>query len=96
MEHSFTTIKENSSSHRMQVGWASQSYMFPIPMLFLSCELKKPGRGKGNLCISSILIFFGKAIKKLGISQFIVYEMSHSANILSRDTKKLRRETIFS
>jgi hypothetical protein len=56
-------------------------------MLFLSCELKKPGRGKGIPCISSILIFFGKATKKLGISQFIVYEMSHSA-IYSQEIQK--------
>jgi hypothetical protein len=66
-------------------------------MLFLSCELKEPERGKGNPYISSILSFFGKAMKKLEI--FMIHsltdEMSHSA-IYSQGIKKKHKEIIFS
>jgi hypothetical protein len=35
-------LKENPSSHRIQVDMASHSYIFPIPILFLSYESKEP------------------------------------------------------
>jgi hypothetical protein len=42
MEIFFTTIKENCSSHRIQLDMASQSYRIPIPTLILSYESKEP------------------------------------------------------
>jgi hypothetical protein len=41
MENSFATIK-NTYSYRIQVSMPFQSYEFPIPMIFLSYESKKP------------------------------------------------------
>jgi hypothetical protein len=42
MENSFTTIKDTSSSYRIQVGMTFQSYVFPIPIVFQSMNQKSP------------------------------------------------------
>jgi hypothetical protein len=36
MENFFATIKDTSCSYRIQVGMTFQSYVFPIPIVFLS------------------------------------------------------------
>jgi hypothetical protein len=41
MKNSFGTIKENSSSYRIQLGLTYQSYVFPISMIFISYESKE-------------------------------------------------------
>jgi hypothetical protein len=42
MKKSFGTIKESSSSYRIQLGMTYQSYIFPILMIFLSYKSKEP------------------------------------------------------
>jgi hypothetical protein len=42
MENSFAKIKATSYFYRIQVGMIFQSYVFPISMVFLSYESKKP------------------------------------------------------